>query len=378
MPTKLSEKKPRRDEGSIDRQPDGRYLVRLQYRNAQGKRSSKKSLVIGHEKAKSKLAELRDDIARELSDRKTYRQVDVAYRKECVHPARFDSAGNKQSGFKQDLRIVKAYLDIGLNFFEDRYIDEIAFKDLQKFKETLVATPTKHDLKRAEKADKPVVVTRSMADVNQTLRRVRRIFTYAVEKDWLTKPPFKKGKGLISDTSETFRMWVLTPDEERRLIAECSGVREHLRPLVIFAIDTAARKNEIAAAKWFDVNSKGRSITVRNKSRNAESTRRTPLTERTEKELAQLRQNATPTVETIFNLGDFKKAWKGATKAAGVEGLHFHDLRHTGITRWLEHGVSITDAMNASGHKDMKTFMRYVNQHSDTMKSFAEKLDKAA
>jgi integrase len=358
--------KPRRDEGSIDRQPDGRYLVRLQYTNAAGKRTSKKRLAASHELAKTKLRELRDEIARDLSDRKTFRELDAFYRREYVHAAKIQD-GRKVSGFKQKTGIVEMYLDRLLNYFGDRPIDSIAFADLLAYKKLLLATPTIHDRPR------------SVADVNQTLRRLRRLLNVAVEQGWLNANPFNRGKGLIADSHETERTTVLSEKQEAMLLAVCcSPHRKHLRPLVMFAIDTAARRGEIEAVKWSDVNFDARSIRVKNKTRNVETSRLVPMPARLEKELAKLRQNVLFANSLVFDLGDFKKAWKSACDNAGLDGLHFHDLRHTGITRWLERGVSISDAMKASGHTVMKTFMRYVNQHESSMASFAEKLDKAA
>lgn len=356
----------RRDEGSIDRQPDGRYLIRLQYTNAAGKRTSKKRYVIGHEHAKKKLGELREEIARELSDRKSYRDLDKFYRKEYVHTAKIVD-GRKVSGFKQKTGIVEMYLDRLLDHFAEWPIDSITFADLLEYKKLLLATPTIHDRPR------------SVADVNQTLRRLRRLLNVGVEQGWLATNPFTRGKGLIADSHETERTTVLSEKQEAMLLAVCcSPYRKHLRPLVMLAIDTAARKGEIEAVKWSDVDFKNRSIRVKNKTRNVETTRLVPMPARLEKELAKLRQNVRFANSRVFDLGDFKKAWKSACENAGLDGLHFHDLRHTGITRWLERGVSISDAMKASGHTVMKTFMRYVNQHESSMAAFADKLDNAA
>ena len=360
------EKKSRRDEGTIVRHPDGkRWIARLQYTKADGRRSDKKKTVVSYEKAKTALKELREDIELEFSDRKTFADLDKYYRKEYVHAAKI-MGGRKLSGFKQNTKIIERYLDVAKEHFGDQWIEEITFADLKEYKKILLNTPTIHGRQR------------SVADVNQNLRRLRRLLNVAVEQNWLVKNPFTQGKGLIADSHEVARTTVLSPADEAKLIEACSGWRAHLRPLVIFALDTAARKNEILAVKWFDLDFNAGAIRIRNKTSNVETTRLVPMPSRLQNELAQLRQKSAMPNSFVFNVGDFKKAWAGATKAAGLEGLHFHDLRHTGITRWLEKGVSVTDAMKASGHTQIKTFMRYVNQYSGSMRSFNEKLDKAA
>lgn len=363
------EKKPRRDEGSIYKHADSkRWFVRLRYTKLDGTGGEKKRICRTHEQAKNKLSELRAEIARELSDRKSFAYLDAFYRKEYVHTAKI-VGGRKVSGFKQRTSIIEGYLDYAKEYFGEMMLDEISFADLLEYKKKLANTPTKHKFN-------PKV--RSVADVNQNLRRLRRLLNVAVEQGWIDVNPFSRGKGLIADSHETERTTVLSREEEERLIAACSGPRAHIRPIVIFALDTAARKGEIEAVKWFDVNFDARSIRVKNKTRNVETTRLVPMPARLQNVLSELKQTSRKPNSFVFNVGDFKKAWAGATKAAKLDGLHFHDLRHTGITRWLEKGISIADAMKASGHTQVKTFMRYVNQHESSMSTFAERLDNAA
>lgn len=63
-----------------------------------------------------------------------------------------------------------------------------------------------------------------------------------------------------------------------------------------------------------------------------------------------------------------------ARVAADRPDLRFHDLRHTGLTWLAEEGATVRELMDAAGHADMETAMRY--QHSvDTRKQrLAEKL----
>jgi hypothetical protein len=126
------------------------------YTNAQGKRSSKKRFVIGHEAAKIKLAELRDEITRELSDRKTFRYVDEFFRREYVHAAKF-VGGKKVSGFRQSTGTVENYLDAALEFFGDRPIDSISFADLLEYKSSWpeLLQSTKGSIRRRRESKSP-------------------------------------------------------------------------------------------------------------------------------------------------------------------------------------------------------------------------------
>lgn len=353
-------------EGSIYRTKDGKdWFARLRYTDCDGARREKKRVCKTHGQAKNKLKELRDEIDREISDRKTYREIDRFFRSEYLHEAKYAN-GLKISGFRQNLKIIERYLDIALDHFGDSFIDEITYGDLESYKKKVANTPTIQNRQR------------SMADVNQNLRRVRRLLSVAVEQGWLAVNPFTRGKGLITVSHEVERTRIISADEEKLLIAACSGPRAHLLPMVIFALDTAARKGEIEAVTWFDVNFESRSIRVKNKSSVALSTRLVPMTNRVADSLRELRKYAHTSSGLVFNLGDFKRAWKGACKSAGLDDLHFHDLRHTAITRMLEKGISPPLVMKISGHTQQKTFLRYVNQNESSIYDIAIRLDQVA
>ncbi len=49
------------------------------------------------------------------------------------------------------------------------------------------------------------------------------------------------------------------------------------------------------------------------------------------------------------------------TARLGIDDLHFHDLRHEGISRLFEQGFQIQEVAMVSGHKDWKSLRRYVN-----------------
>ena len=50
-------------------------------------------------------------------------------------------------------------------------------------------------------------------------------------------------------------------------------------------------------------------------------------------------------------------------KRSGLIDLHFHDLRHEAISRFIERGLTIPEAASISGHKTQSMLFRYA--HSD-------------
>jgi site-specific recombinase XerD len=45
----------------------------------------------------------------------------------------------------------------------------------------------------------------------------------------------------------------------------------------------------------------------------------------------------------------------------GIEGLHFHDLRHEGTSRLFEKGLSIQHVQQVTLHSTWTTLQRYCN-----------------
>lgn len=95
------------------------------------------------------------------------------------------------------------------------------------------------------------------------------------------RSPFGVGESLISLADERKRERILTREEERRLLEACgartltytwrgkqvtaqdSGARrEHLRAIIICALDTGMRQGEILKLCWRDVDLENRIITV--------------------------------------------------------------------------------------------------------------------
>ncbi len=100
-----------------------------------------------------------------------------------------------------------------------------------------------------------------------------------------------------------------------------------------------------------------RQLTIRD-TKNGED-RTIPLTTRA----ATILQSLPQTDERIFPVSPVavRQAWDRTTKRAGIEGLHFHDLRHEAVSRFFELGLSVPEVALISGHKNPVVLLRYTH-----------------
>jgi integrase len=69
-------------------------------------------------------------------------------------------------------------------------------------------------------------------------------------------------------------------------------------------------------------------------------------------------------------------AWHTLTKAAGLDGLRFHDLRHTFITHMVELGVPLGVIQTFVGHLSARMVRHYTHVSSGAARKAVELLDK--
>ncbi|MFE5185486.1 tyrosine-type recombinase/integrase [Streptomyces sp. NPDC056628] len=70
----------------------------------------------------------------------------------------------------------------------------------------------------------------------------------------------------------------------------------------------------------------------------------------------------------------FNRLWRQACEAAGVKGLHFHDLRHTGNTLAASTGASTRELMARMGHSTARAALIYQHASADRDRLIAEAL----
>lgn len=84
-------------------------------------------------------------------------------------------------------------------------------------------------------------------------------------------------------------------------------------------------------------------------------------------------ENGTPIRRSWFR----QRVWLGATKKAGLEGLRFHDLRHTFVALWVSLGRNAKEVSKVAGHSSVAfTLDRYGHLYDTDDDGLSDRLDQ--
>ena len=173
----------------------------------------------------------------------------------------------------------------------------------------------------------------------------------------------------------------LVDDEEERLLAACAESRNPwLRPVVIFAMETAMRAGEIVETWKFDKTGQREMVSVGLQWSNVDLKRRTahlPKTKNGEARTVPLSSRAVTVLEALPRNLDGRvfgttyegihQAYVRACRRAGITGLTFHDLRHEATSRLFEKGFNPMEVSTITGHKTLQMLKRYTHLRAEDL-----------
>ena len=255
------------------------YYARVRYREARGRVREWKRRAQNYAHA----CELRRELLarKERGEQfappqdKTFRDLAAYYQREYVVPPRYVQ-GVKVAGLRSYKSILSG-LRLIIAYFGDGQLRALDYEALQLFKTHLLNLPT------------PKGQQRSITSVNRHLQILSRMLKLAHRPlRWIAESPFSDGDTLISKAGERERSRILSRDEESRMLSVCVDKREHLRPALICALDTALRAGEQFTLLGRDVNLVDGIITVRAFNAKTEKARIVPLSERLRDELLKI------------------------------------------------------------------------------------------
>jgi integrase len=250
----------------------------------------------------------------------------------------------------------------------------------------------------------------SPSTANRDMDTIRAALNKAIQWGLLKENAAVKVKHFREDHSASVRY--LTPDEDKRL-RETLDAREekrrknrddfnqwrrergykefppygnftdHLKPMVLLALNTGMRRGELFNLKWNDVNFVGRILTVIGATAKSGKTRHVPLNGEAFTVLQKWYEQRKKS-ELVFpspdggRMDNISTSWEGLIEDAKIENFRFHDLRHDFASKLVMAGVDLNTVRELLGHSDIKMTLRYAHLAPEKLAAAVAKLSKVA
>lgn len=193
--------------------------------------------------------------------------------------------------------------------------------------------------------------------VRRELSLLSRAYDVA-RKEWAW-PVANPLRDIVKPADSKPRERRLEPGEWDRLLTACEQCRNPwIAPAVRLALETAMRRGELLRARWEHVDS-ARCTLLIPEAKNGHA-RTIPLSPAALALLERLPRHLSGRIVPLSPEA-LRHAWDRALRRAGIEGLHFHDLRHEAVSRFFEKGLSVPEAALISGHRDYRMLFRYTH-----------------
>ncbi len=196
----------------------------------------------------------------------------------------------------------------------------------------------------------------SGSTVTRELQLLGHLFTVAI-REWGFALHSNPVSLIRKPTPNKARDRVLNDSHRQALIGACAQCQNPwIKPVVVFALETAARRGEILALTWRDVDLERKVAKVSGKT----GSRSIPLSPACVSMLRLLPRSLEGDVFPV-TIETLKQAYARAVARAGIQNFTFHDLRHDALTRLAKLGLNILELRSVSGHTTANMLQRYVS-----------------
>ncbi len=175
---------------------------------------------------------------------------------------------------------------------------------------------------------------------------------------------------------DTHRERRLAPNEEVSLLSVIQKMTtaNHWQALLTFALETAARQQELIFATWSEISPDGLMWQIPAAHTKTKKPRNVPLTDTAIEALKLLHKGEPmPPQDRIFSFlstpSSACSAFRKLARRAGLKDFRFHDLRHEAISRmvlyWRQYNVF--EIMQIVGHSSTEMLHRYANLRGEEL-----------
>lgn len=162
--------------------------------------------------------------------------------------------------------------------------------------------------------------------------------------------------------------------EERRhdLIQDLRRVRfaDYLKPMVLISLNTGIRRGALFSLIWEDVDLDNGVMTLRPETAKSGKLNHVPLNRVAREVFAdwKAQNKATFDADLVFasprgggRLDNCNKAWASVLKLAEIEIFRWHDMRHDFASQLVMKGADLNTVRELMGHADLKMTQRYAH-----------------
>jgi integrase len=206
---------------------------------------------------------------------------------------------------------------------------------------------------------------RTPATLNRYHAALMALLTWAIKQRRTPRGWENPAKKVQKIPEKNGRLRFLSIEERDRLLGACrDSAWRRLYLIVLMAITTGARRGELLALTWGDINLERRVALVQ-VSKNGEP-RALPLAQAVVDELARFQLERAealvfPARKRNTEPRKFESAWRAALRTARIERLRFHDLRHTCASYLAQNGASLLEIADVLGHRQLAMVKRYAH-----------------
>lgn len=297
-----------------------------------------------------------------LSKKKAGLIKDKDFREFTKEYLEYSKANKSKSSYDTDKRALTNFT----NIFKIKNLSEVTPSRLEKYKT--------YRLNQGAKK----------SSVNRELTTLKHAFNKSREWGYLDESPGRFVKKFPYEKT-SIKIRSLSSQEIAKLLKSLESethkpeaMRLMLRNIILVAINTGMRLNEILSAKWEDLDTKERIIETKTIKGGRLRLRKVPLNNAIYKIIRQVK----PKGDYIFSPGKrpISKSYVSHTfarlvKKSGIAPACFNDLRHTFASHLGETGADERTIADLLGHSSTRTTWIYTHLTREHLRKAVDKLD---
>ncbi len=292
------------------------------------------------------------------------------------------SRGDDPSAERRTKAAIPNFADFALNeYLPDAKLHKRSWRDdelrinkelVPRFGRMQLTAITSRDVQQFHVA---VRASHAPATANRYLSLVARMLQVAVEREYIERNPARSVHKFREDNA---RNRYLSNQEIAKFLEALDSVgNRSMANAFKFLLFTGLRKGEAMTLPWRNVNLENGTVYLeKTKNGRTRSVLLNALARHVLEEMLALRRGDHPYVfpgrEPNSPVTNPSKVFAAALKAAGIEGFHCHDLRHTYASLAINSGATLYDVQKLLGHATSQMTQRYAHLADASLRTATE------